>query len=337
MKRQTEIEYMLSRWIGPEPGRKGPSSATAGMLTLTIKHGAGDALAKTAHGINEAWRLMFTGRAGQSLRRQFSLQYFVRAFETTHGQANGWHPHLHTVTLHNAEPTAEALRAIAERWRECVCQALGERFAPDVSAGGNGVDYKRIEAASDGKYLAKMGLEIAGIYFKAGKGGNRTYWEIARNAAGGDTYSQHLWVDAQAALFRTKQLTWSRGTRAWFELEDLSDEQIAAEGETLEPPPLQIERYRLEVSSDKWDSACRRDRFFVSRLVGAVLAGEQSGNWGGVLGLVTRGSSMLSCRPSGGGSELAYVSTASGSSGVPLSNCQMTTPSTVSRSETTCL
>jgi hypothetical protein len=335
MKRQSEIEYMLSRWIGHEPGRKGPLNASAGMLTLTIKHGAGDALTKTAHGINEAWRLMFTGRGGQRLKKQFDLQHFVRAFETTHGQANGWHPHLHAVTLHNTEPTTEALQAIAERWRECVCQALGQQFAPDITESGNGVDYKRIDAASDGKYLAKMGLEIAGIYFKAGKNGNRTYWEIARNAASGDTYAQHLWVDAQAALFRTKQLTWSRGTRAWFELEDLSDEQIAAEGETLEPPPLQIERYRLEVSSDKWDDACRRDRFFVSRLVGAALAAEASGNWGGVLGVVTGSRGTIgSCRP-GGGNELAYASTDNGTSGSPRSNCQMTTPSTDSRNATT--
>ncbi len=335
LRRQLEIEYMLERWIGFGPGRMGPNSAQAGMLTLTIRHGAGDKLDKTAHGLNEAFRRLFMGRAGQRLKRDFDVAHFVRAFETTHGQANGWHAHLHALILHRAEPTPEALQAIKERWAECVRESLGEQFVPDITS-DVGVNYKRILGSEDGKYLAKMGLEIAGIYIKKAKGGNRTYWQIARDAVEGDLYAQHLWVDAQAALFRTKQLTWSRGTRDFFELPALTDEAIAAEGEALPPEPLQVERYRLEVPSARWDDACRRDRFFVSRLVETALAAERSGNWEGVLSLVSkRSGGRDSWRPVGGMVE-AYVSAVSGTSDPPRLNCQSTSPSSVNRNDTTC-
>lgn len=332
--RANEIEYMISRWIGSGPERRGGEQACAGMLTLTIAHGDGDDLGRISRGVNEAWRRMFQGRSGQALKKRLCISHFVRAQEQTHG-GNGWHPHLHSLLMHSEPPSAEALEDCKQAWRQAVIEVLGEAHAPDIT--GPGCDYKRIHESSDGKYVAKMGLEIAGIYIKKAKGGNRTYWQIARDAADGDRYAQHLWKDAQTALFRTKMLTWSNGTRAWFELADLTDEELCAEGEELTPPPLAIERYRLEVPSGKWDDACRRDRFFVSRLVGSVMAAETSGDWSGVLPLVERRSlSMTSCLPfAGGGSDEPNTSPRMGSSGFPRSCCHSTTPSQTSLIETT--
>lgn|SRR5512138_88739 len=280
--RAAELEGMIDQWIGYREDRKGPIGAVAGMLTLTIRHGAGDSLARVAKGLAEAWRHVFCGRAGQRLRAELRLEHFARAAEYTHGE-HGWHPHLHCITLHEGAVPKEALRMLLTRWKDAVANELGAAYVPDDE---HGMTWKEFSPEEEkGRYLAKAGLELSGIYTKEGRHGNRTYWQVGKDAANGDGRSIGLWKEAQEALFGSKQLTFSRGTRERFCLPDLTDDELAADEQPLAPAE---ERFRIEIPALAWDSARSRDPRFVSRLVAAVLASERGSDWVHVLGIVTR-------------------------------------------------
>jgi hypothetical protein len=309
-KRAAELDSMLAQWIGDlrtaedlGAERIPPQTAQAGLLTLTIRHGYGDKLADTQHGVAQAWRLVFAGRAGQRLKRDLNLAHFARALEVTHGQ-HGWHPHLHVICLFRAAPSAEAIARLAECWADAVAIAMGESHRPELETG---CKLTEIWKASDGRYVAKMGLEVSGgIDTKAASHGNRTYWQLAKDAAKGDRRAEVLWREATKALHGSRQLTWSRGTRGRFGLGDLDDEQLAhdeTEPATVDDTPPDVRPLHplsLEVTGSRWDDGCRRDRRFVSRVVGAAAAGAISGDWSTVLALVKREPSSSTL----GGAEL---------------------------------
>ncbi len=285
-RRSFEIDSMLSQWIGYGPERKGPENATAHMLTLTVSHAVSTSLETTLRGVAEAWRDLFTGRAGQALRAMLTMKHFARSLELTHGK-NGWHPHLHVIALTEGALTEEAELYLTERWQEAVAKHCGAQCMPDDL---HGVDVKRLSTSNDGRYVEKMGLEIAGIITKGGRNGNRTFWQLAHDAAKGDRVAVALWKEAQACLFASRQLTWSRGTRERFELPDVTD--LEASGDSAEdgsetlPATESIVPFRLDVAPERWDAAKRRDRFFLSRLVGACVSAWTTGSASSVLALL---------------------------------------------------
>jgi hypothetical protein len=212
------------------------------------------------------------------------------------------------VLLCDEEPTFEALEEFARRWADCVARELGESHRPDVELRKTekqnvnylspGVECHELTRARDGRYLAKMGLEVTGgVDTKEAGNGNRTYWQVAQDAADGDVQSIRVWQSAQRALFGTKQLTWSVGTKAKFDLLDLADEEIVAKEEDgelpiIDSPPLnpELNGLQLVISSERWDDSCRRDRFFVSRLQSATSEAVVTGDWSALIALVGRSS-----------------------------------------------
>ena len=296
-RRGLEVDTMVDLWIGPGEHRIGPEPAWAGMITLTIRHGLGDELAVTQRGLADAFRYLFSGRAGQELKRELKLEHYVRSYESTLGP-NGWHPHLHVVTLCTEPPSPDTLRRLRERWRDCVERALGSSHTPALDIG---CDVRPL-VNGKGSYITKMGLEVAGGYdTKAASHGNRTYWQVAKDAAQGDRRSIALWKEAQKALFGTRQLTWSRGTRGKFGLPDLDDAALLAsstdestEGSSSNAEPgaaTPPEPMRLEIAGTTWDAGCRRDRRFLTRVVAAVAWAAETGDWSGVLALLRDSSS----------------------------------------------
>jgi hypothetical protein len=299
--RANQIDSMVERWIGWGPERIGPAQAWAGMLTLTIAHGYSDKLELTACGIANAWRYFRQGREGQRIAQLMGLKHFARALEVTHG-ANGWHAHLHVLELLNGEPSEDLYKRdpetgavsglIIDHWQASVERALGSAYVPSNE---HGVDLKQITQARDGRYIAKMGLEVAGGWETKGAAkGNRTFWQVAKDATQGDRRSVALWQEAQTALFGTRQLTWSRRTKGTFGLEDLEDEAVVLEEEhgvvADSSESERRPRLDLEVSGDRWDEGCRRDRRFVSRVIGAASFAMRTGDWSGLLTLVGKSS-----------------------------------------------
>ena len=163
---------------------------------------------------------------------------------------------------------AKVLRTLGARYngkdlRECGRAALRELTSlgslddvlPDHV---HGVHAETLETGAAAKYLAKMGLELAGITTKQAHEGHYSSWQIAQRAARGDATARALWTEHERAMKGRRQLTWSRGAREALGLDpERPDALLAAE---QEPPPTETETLLAEVDAEQWDTTARNVR-----------------------------------------------------------------------------
>jgi len=151
--------------------------------------------------------------------------------EVNHGQANGWHPHMHElwfldVTLHDYS----ILRSeIFDLWLKA-CQ----RFGLGLPSEKHGIDVRGgVEAAN---YVAKFGTEdswgieseMTKANIKKGRNGSRSPFQLLHDYQDGDKQSGALFVEYAEAFKGKRQLVWSRGLKVQFELDELTDDEIIA-------------------------------------------------------------------------------------------------------------
>ena len=299
-ERAALIDYAIDRWIGYGQNRKGPANARAYMLTLTIKHAVSHELKKTSKLVTDAWTNMFVGREGQEARERLGMTHYIRALEPTYGLKNGWHPHLHIILLTPSEIDAETLEYLRGRWEETVrkigLDAEGFEDGDFVPNEARGVKLRELHHSRDGRYVAKMFLELTSYETKDAKNGNLTWWRIAEAAGAGDKHMMRVWQEGQDALFGRKQLTWSKGTADFFGIKDLVEEDIDHPDGVKANDVREV--FQLEIPGRVWDEAWRRDRYFLSTLLPSVTLAASTGDWGALLALLSAELSRV-----GGGAE----------------------------------
>lgn len=170
------------------------------MVTFTLRHAQGMALAMLLTGMAKAWRRTRQGGAVQRLWRKY-VSASVRAFEVTWSYDNGWHPHIH-VMLRSNEWTDDEKETLAERWRLAVVRELGEACEPDDEHGVHwsesfdlckGGELGDVEHAKT-RYMFKLGLEIAGDAKRPAKR-SVTPWQLAEHATRGSAKGRELWLE----------------------------------------------------------------------------------------------------------------------------------------------
>jgi hypothetical protein len=237
------------------------------MLTVTLRHRHGLALADLRDGMMKAWRKT---RQGGRIQRVWSerVSASVRAQEVTYGE-NGWHPHLH-VLLRTSEWSEDDKDALQARWEANIARELGEHCRPDDLHGlvwSSAFDASR-DSGQRATYLAKLGLETAGLA-KDGRNGSRTPWDIARAAAAGDSRANWLWREYIAA---------TRGKRM-LELDDRAAAaakraaELACDPNDGEPKPVT----RIEVQRDDVRALRRLERRLPSIMAIVLRAAEEGG------------------------------------------------------------
>lgn len=177
---------------------------------------------------------MQTGNPWQQMKAKYGFEGSIRALEVTYGP-NGFHPHIHVVLLlrHlSPEEAAELQDWLAARWISVVTRAIGERHAPSAE---HGID---LRPCSKADYLTKLGLELAASTLKAGRGPNRTAFEVAADYVRyGDDKDLAIWRAYADGMFGAKMLTWTRGLRAACGLEpEKTDEEVVRGEDGVEIP-----------------------------------------------------------------------------------------------------
>jgi hypothetical protein len=123
------------------------------MMTLTIRHGAGDDLKTMRQRIADAYRATCRGAPWERFKARAGIVGSIRALEVTHGR-NGWHPHLHIVWLLDHEPDAGELLDVGghvewippergwliDRWRD-MCARHIDPFATCGHCGVEQTEY----------------------------------------------------------------------------------------------------------------------------------------------------------------------------------------------------
>lgn len=218
------------------------------MLTLTIRHGYSDSLKETREALANAWRHTMMGAAYQRFRQRLGIWGTIRALEVTHGQDNGWHPHLHIILMLDSEisdseiidvtnddgevrkrwvPRGKTrLDWLIDRWRKKVSEHMPSAEPDDQ----HGVE---LSPLIDSDYPAKLGLEMSDPGIKRGRHHSRTPLEIAHHFVehGCRKRDAALWQDYCASMKGAKFLTWSRGTKRALGIADRSDSEIAEQEE----------------------------------------------------------------------------------------------------------
>jgi hypothetical protein len=200
------------------------------MVTLTMRHHRGQALADLWAGVSKAWAAVTSGRAWVDESRRYAVRGWLRLVEVTVGEA-GWHVHVHALMFSEGQSRwspADLGPLMFQRWAGKL-QGLGFR-APLAGHGGLDVRVLTGDAGCLGDYFTKgvyraqeaagdtaerLGLEVARGDLKRARGGNRTpFTVLADVVAVGVVDDLALWHEWEQASRGRRQLTWSRGWRA---------------------------------------------------------------------------------------------------------------------------
>jgi hypothetical protein len=274
-----------------EARAEGVQGGGLAMLTLTMRHYARHELRDLVRQQREAWKRSLgqnAGRAWRRAKREYGVVGFVRAWECTHGEANGWHPHWHVLVFFERPLTAEEGAALEEVIYEAWSAALEHvgAYLPDrehgvrldLSGHGEGGPLARyLMKFQDGRTAWSTAAEMTRLDIKVGRDGHRTPFEIARTFIDVEDQEQadverdrDLWLEYEDAAAGLRSLYWSNGLRARLaplvELDARTDAQLAAAEDQKATPVAVIlaEPWHRHIAPRKGRSlallkACERD------------------------------------------------------------------------------
>lgn len=221
------------------------------MVALTARHSRHDKLADLLPAMKAAKERLTQLKTWRAMRPV--LVGSVTATEVTFG-ANGAHVHYHVLLLVRLPP-ADAL-ALVEGQRSAWQIALH-------SAGltGNDAAFRVDPASNAGDYFGKWGAacELALARSKTGKrSGSRSPWDVLADAAQGCTASGRLFVEYARCFAGRRQLVFSKGLRAMFGLDEVSDEEMPDPAADAEGETVVLRVWTCLDGWSRWRSACKR-------------------------------------------------------------------------------
>lgn len=209
---------------------------TVSLLTLTTPHQRGDVLVDLLAQQGKALQSFLRDRKVRAVFAEMGYLGQVRALEVTHGRKsaknNGWHPHFHILQFHQVKGS-EADRKdwtarLYLRW-VAYCEKAG--LGTPSFAHGIRLD----DGMKAAQYVTKgmWGLEdeMTKGHTKKGKAGGESPFDLLRAVLADRTDRQ------AAALFKEfadgfkgkQQLSWSRGLKARFMVDEKTDEELSQE------------------------------------------------------------------------------------------------------------
>ena len=127
------------------------------LVTLTVPNSRGDDIETLRRGVTKAWQKLQSGKSWKLFKTRFGVMGTVRRLEVTVSHARGPHPHIHACLYCERTLTARELRKLRVglwwKWRRA-CRKVEGIGRPSVKA------QHVCRADRDGRYLAKMGLEL---------------------------------------------------------------------------------------------------------------------------------------------------------------------------------
>ena len=237
------------------------------LLTLTHRHSRHDVLVDTL--ARQATALEIFNRDGsvKTVFKAMGIVGSIRALEVTSSHRseknNGWHAHVHSLQFggvgDDLKPrTAEQMAAwesiLYRRWASaCKRACLG---APDREHG------VRLDSGDHaGKYVAKMGLEqpkrwdfsheITKANLKKSRTGESPFDLLrAIDADATDRQAGRLFVEYVEAFAGRRQLHWSKGLKARFNLGDVTD--VEATDAEVEAQVVEKSELVAVIQRDQW-------------------------------------------------------------------------------------
>jgi Replication protein len=214
--------------------RAGAGAVT--LLTLTTPHQKTDKLSELLENQSKALHRFWRDRTVKEVFKDMGTIGHVRALEVTHGRKspsnNGWHPHYHCLMFcgsgvdlgrFDGPQMKDWQVRLYLRWAACcVKSGLGE---PSYAHG-----LKLDDGTKAGNYAAKWGLEdemTKGHTKKSLHGETPFDFLRAYLADGSDRQAAALFSEFSETFKGKRQLSWSKGLKALFAIEETSDEELS--------------------------------------------------------------------------------------------------------------
>lgn len=239
-KRRLEMQRLIERHLA--------TGGDALMITRTFPHTRFDSLKDSIASFQNAETRFRSGKGYKLPFQEVGFVGSVKALEVTYGK-NGWHPHVHEIILTEKKVSpAEHGLLVSKLWprwqRFCVKVGL-----PSPSA-EHGLTIQKADKAA--AYVSKWGIEdeMTKGHIKQGKGESCTPFDFLR--VGLLSESQDV-LKASGALFREYanafhgkvQLRFSKGLKALYDIEEMSDEELAEQVED-------DSRYLGDITPNQW-------------------------------------------------------------------------------------
>lgn len=240
------------------------------LVTRTVPHDRQDDLGNLLDQISKAESGYKAHRDYKTLMRACGLVGTVRAVEVTHGEANGWHPHVHELVFLSHGVVLDDLEEDLSRiWKHAAVRA-GLR----LPSRAHGLTVQ--DGSKAAKYASKWGLEseLTQWHRKRGKVESRTPFDLLR-AVGiqGDHRAAFLFRQYAEAFHGRHQLQFSRGLKHRYQIEDIGDDELAARQDA--------DAVLLgALSLDQWRTVCKTGQR------GSLLEVASEWGWEGVVVLL---------------------------------------------------
>lgn len=154
------------------------------LLTLTVKHSMLDSFesllgsSKNLSGLLGAYSyLVSKDRGFKKLLENYGVQMSCRAFESTWGQTNGYHVHLHCLYYTSRQLTDKEMQSFPKEFYKLWVNAI-DKAGLKIPNKKHGVDFQ--DGSNAGKYIAKWSSsnELSSVTHKKAKDGNFTINEL---------------------------------------------------------------------------------------------------------------------------------------------------------------
>lgn len=203
------------------------------MITWTFSHGRHDVLSEMLPKMSKALGRAKSRKGYKSACEAVGYKGQIKALEVTHSDANGWHPHTHEIWfLDRKDITKKEIQELKKKLYS-VWSACAEKFGLGKPSLKHGINIQfRDEEGNEaaGAYVSKWGYELT--YSQTKQNGNsskgRSPWAILGDLAESwNLKDNNLWVEYVEAFQGKRQLFWSKGLKALYSIDEMSDEEVS--------------------------------------------------------------------------------------------------------------
>lgn len=197
------------------------------MVTATIPHGRYDSFEDLISSLKMATRELTKPKSWKTFLSNYGIIGFVRALEVTHGNANGWHPHFHFLVVFESPLTVRKQRSIKRDFYNHWVRATTKACIPKPSY-KHGIDIRTHDSLAE--YLSKTGWSISSeltkAHIKKGKSSRTPFQLLHDYTYKNDKRAGALFVEYANVIKGYMHLTWSRGLKKRFLVEDKTDSEV---------------------------------------------------------------------------------------------------------------
>lgn len=247
------------------------AGGSVSFVTRTVPHTKDDSLIDLRNKFRKADALMKGHSSYKSLVKSLGVIGSIKVYEVTVGEFNGWHLHVHELFFHSKDApfvgSAVSTNSDYVAFLETFRAGLYARWKVDaVKAGFNqpsqehGLQVQNGDFAAD--YFAKWGVEPASswdssseltkAHIKQSKKGFSPFDLLRCFRDTGDERLIPILREYSESMFGQRQLVWSRGLKALFDVKDLSDDELVEE---LEDDAQEIGK----ICPKQWDFIVKND------------------------------------------------------------------------------